>query len=148
MDRRELLMAAGGVVALAATSGVASAAEHKHPAGHVHPAGGAGKALAQSALDCVMTAEAGIRHCLMELGKGEKALAECAAKMNELKIVCAALAGLSSFDSAHAKEMARLTIKVCEASEKECRKFEKHKECVECADSCKKCVEECKKAGA
>lgn len=139
MDRREMIVAMGGATALFAASGMAVAAE-----GHKHGAAGT-NALADASFECVRTAEAGIRHCLEELGKGDKSLAECAAKMNELKIVCAAMGSLSSFESGYAKAMARLTLTACEESEKECRKFEKHKACVECADSCKKCVEECKK---
>ncbi len=147
MDRREMLTTIGGMAAIAATSGIAFAADKA--GGHQHmDMAPANAALAASAFDCVQAAEAGIRHCLEELGKGDKSLAECAAKMNELKIACTALGSFSSFSSAHAKEMARLTIKVCEDSEKECRKFEKHKACMDCAESCKKCIEECRKIGA
>ncbi len=145
MNRREMLTTVGGIAAIAATSGIAFAAEkgHEH-----HAAAPANAALATAAFECVRVAEAGIRHCLVELGKGDKSLAECAAKMNELKTACTALGLLSSFESAHAKAMAQLTIKVCEDSEKECRKFDKHKECVDCAESCKKCIEECRKFAA
>lgn len=145
MDRREMLTTLGGIAAIAATSGIAFAAEK----GHEHHAAAPGTAaLAASAFDCVQAAETGIRHCLEELGKGDKSLAECAAKMNELKIACTALGLFSSSGSAHAKAMAQLTIKVCEDSEKECRKFPQHKECIDCAESCKKCIEECRKFAA
>ena len=146
MDRREMLSTLGGIAAIAATSGIAFAAEQGHE--HHHAAAPGNAALAATAFECVRVAEAGIRHCLDELGKGDKSLAECAAKMNELKIACTALGLLSSSASAHAKAMAQLTIKVCEDSEKECRKFPQHKECMECAESCKKCIEECRKFAA
>ncbi len=146
MDRREMLTALGGMAAIAATSGIAAAAEKGHE--HHQMATPANAALAASSFDCVQTAETGIRHCLEELGKGDKSLAECASKMEELKIACTALGAFSSFGSANTKEMAKLTIKVCEESEKECRKFEKHKVCMDCAESCKKCIAECRKITA
>ncbi len=146
MDRREMLMGIGSVAALAATSGIAFAAKKEGHEEHHHPAGN--KALAMSALECVSTAEAGIRHCIDEMGKGDKSLAECANKMNEVKLVCAALGSLASYDSGYTKEMAKLTARVCEETEKVCSKFDKHKPCMECSESCKKCIEECKKIGA
>lgn len=146
MDRREMLTTLGGIAAIAATSGIAFAAEQGHE--HHHMAAPGNAALAASSFDCVQAAEAGIRHCLEELGKGDKSLAECAGKMNELKTACTALGMFASYGSVHAKDMARLTIKVCEDSEKECRKFEKHKECMACAECCKKCIEECRKFAA
>ncbi len=146
MNRREMLTSIGGIAAIAATSGIAIAAEGGHE--HHHMASPANASLAATAFECVRVAEVGIHHCLVELGKGDKSLAQCAGKMNELKAACTALGLLASFDSAHAKEMAQLTIKFCEDSEKECRKFEQHKECMDCAESCKKCIDECRKFAA
>ncbi len=156
MNRREMLIAAGGMAAVAATSGIAAAAGDSNLEStmpmmgvgkpHVHSAASPGaKAMADSSFDCVRTAQAGLRHCFVELGKGNKDLAVCATKMDELMSVTLAMGTLSSFGSAYAKDLAPLVTKVCEETDKECRKFPEHKPCIECADSCKKCAEECKK---
>jgi Cys-rich four helix bundle protein (predicted Tat secretion target) len=144
MNRREMIIATGGIAAVAATSGIVAAAEGQSKHDHAAASPGA-KAMADSAFDCVRTAQAGIKHCLVELGKGDKSLALCATKMDELMSVTMAMGSLVSFGSPYAKDLAPLVIKVCDETDKECRKFPEHKECIECGDACKKCVEECKK---
>lgn len=143
MKRRDLLVAAGGMAAVAALGkleGTALAAgEHEHHKHSTDPG------LIDAALDCVKTAEACLSHCIDVLGAGDTSLAKCAKSVSELKVFCTALYQAGILNSAHLKEVAALSEKVCKECESECRKHKKHQTCLDCANACEKCLRECGK---
>ena len=146
MNRRELLLSAGGM-AVAGVAGAigtdAMAAEGKHEHNHGQTPALAG--LVDSSLHCVKTAELCIDHCIDVLATGDPSLAECARRVQELEAACTALFKMASWGSPHLKETARLTAAVCKTCETECRKHKKHKSCLDCADACAACLKECEK---
>lgn len=140
-SRRDFLLTSG-LVALAATPGLASAAaagSHEHHTGkHTD--------LITEALHCIDTGSACAAHCIAEMRSGDTELLECLVQVQELVIACEALAKFAAYDSEHLKTYAAATIEVCETCEAECRKFEKrHNECKDCADACVACATECEK---
>jgi len=143
MDRRNLLLAAGGV-ALAASAHLANA-DHIEP--HQHGAGSS--PLLDSALHCVKTGEICEAHCFDRLAEGDKSLAACARSVNALTAVCGALAVLAAQNSALLPRYAAVAKDVCKACEDECLKHaEKHAPCKACADACADCAKECAKVAA
>ena len=144
MNRRELLVSAGGLAVASAVGAIgtkALAGENKHE----HHQHNAPSPIIDSALDCVKTAELCIDHCIEVLATGDTSLAECARRVQELGAVCTTLFKMASHDSVHLKETARLASAICKDCEKECRKHKKHQSCLNCADACVSCLKECKK---
>lgn len=119
---------------------VASAQE----GGHEHHGGGQYAGLAMDSAHCVLAGEACLAHCLILLGEGDTAMAQCARSVRELTSACNALAELAAMDSSFTKAMAGVTIKICQACEKECKKHPQHETCAACARSCARCIESCK----
>ena len=151
MNRREAITTVGGVTAMAAATamgaGIANAAEdnagHSAHKGHVQK--NHHEDLVKSASHCAMLAEQCVKVCYDTLEAGDKSMAECGRKLEELIATCKGIEKMAIYDSAHLKEMAKLTTKVCEDSEKECLKHKEHKQCADCAVSCRECIELCKK---
>ncbi|MDH5542822.1 MAG: Csp1 family four helix bundle copper storage protein [Nitrospinota bacterium] len=141
MDRREVIMAAGGAL-LAGTVGTAFAAEkeHKHDSGMLIQ-----EDLARSAADCARTGQTTLRLSINLLEKGDISMAECGRTVQDLVATCEAMMKMASFGSRHIGPMAKVVRGVCIASEKICMKHKEHKECVECAKSCRECANICKK---
>ena len=144
MNRRDLLVAAGGAVAMSAIGGLEKYAHAE--AGHQHhDAGNKNKGLANSAAECVSTANTCLTHCLDTLGKGDTSLYNCAKSVRELSWLCEALLQAASADSIYLSPFAKVAAQACKDCEKECRKHKKHQTCLDCADACTKCLKECKK---
>jgi Cys-rich four helix bundle protein (predicted Tat secretion target) len=142
MERRELLRSAAAATIAAIAMG-ATAGEHDHNQ-HGGAAAGKYKGLITATAECVQTGDACLAHCLVLLGRGDKALAACARSVNELLAVCTALQKLATQESRYTVRYARLVAAVCDDCEKQCRKHEKHAQCKTCADACASCSKECK----
>ena len=143
MDRRNFVIGAG-VLASAAATGTAFAAEHKSRSHRGH--GRKNQALVDAAMGCISAGQACIDHCLELFKAGDTSVAECAASVQEMLAFCTAFSQFASYDSRHLKNMARICVDVCKDCEKECRKHEKkHAECKDCADACAESVRQCKK---
>jgi len=146
--RRDLLVGAGslGAGALATTllAGTAFAAEHEHMDHSMHTGSMHAKMIA-ALHDCMKAGDDCLQHCLIEFGKGDTAMTDCARLVIETGAFCSAHAKLATMNSANMKELCELNIKFCSACEKECRKFEKkHSTCKACGDACAACIQECK----
>ncbi|MCX7056737.1 MAG: Csp1 family four helix bundle copper storage protein [Proteobacteria bacterium] len=143
MERRELLLAAGGI-ALATIAAQASAeGPDDHAMAHHHHAGGS--VLLDSAIHCVRAAEICHAHCLDLLAEGDKAMAACARSVTGLQAVCSALAVLAAQNSPLLPRYASVARDVCKACEDECRKHVDHAPCKACAEACAACAQECGK---
>jgi Cys-rich four helix bundle protein (predicted Tat secretion target) len=152
INRRELLVGVGAL-AVAASAGAAFAADKgghdKHAADkHAAMAGKKDEGLVETSLDCLKKGEACIKHCLDTFAAGETMMAECAAKAQEMVVVCQGLSYLASYNSKHLKKYVAACIDVCTDCEAACRKHAEHAApCKECADACLKCIEQCRKVG-
>ncbi len=155
--RRAVLMGAAAF-ATAAAARAALAAEEAEHAGHAAHAGhGEGKytegvrnkkhrKLVAAANDCVETGQVCISHCMETFVAGDTTMAECAFAVQQMMPICAALAELAAYDSAHLKPLLQACIGVCEDCEKVCREHADHQpECKDCADACAKLIEAAKK---
>lgn len=143
MDRRNLLIAAGGV-ALAASVDLARADR-----ADTHHLGAAGSPLIDSAVHCVKTGDICLAHCFGLLADGDKSLAACARSVNALTSVCGALAVLAAQNSPLLPRYAAVAKDVCKACEDECRKHaDQHAPCKACAEACADCARECAKIAA
>jgi Cys-rich four helix bundle protein (predicted Tat secretion target) len=144
MERRDVLAALGAVGTMALASGSANAnqsAEHHHhesSAPKMRP-------LITATANCVSTGEACLAHCLTLLGQGDKAMAECAASVNQMLAVCGALQSLAAQQSRLAPALAKVALNACAECEKNCKKHaDKHAECKACLDACVECGKQCK----
>ncbi|MBI5178512.1 MAG: four-helix bundle copper-binding protein [Nitrospinae bacterium] len=146
MDRRELLLAAGGLALTATASKVFGADDKRHE--HHHAESVKNAALTTAAFECIRTADICLKHCFEEFAMGNVELAACAAGVNELKIACEALASFSGLGSNHLAAMSKVAMQVCDACYRECRRHGKHQPCLDCADACAKCIDQCKKLAA
>jgi Cys-rich four helix bundle protein (predicted Tat secretion target) len=147
MNRRDLLVAAGGAVAVSALGGLERYAQaetgHEH-----HMANNKNDALMATSAECITSANACLTHCIDTLGTGDKSLYNCAKSVRELVWACDALLQAASGDSKYLKQMALVSADICRACEKECSKHKKHQTCLDCAEACRKCLKECEKLGA
>ena len=75
--------------------------------------------------------------------QGDTTLAECVKPVQELVIMCQAIAAMAAYGSPHLKGVAEVTKAVCKDCEAECRKHDNHMACQICADSCAPCMAEC-----
>lgn len=149
MDRRDWLLAAGGLMAVGMT-GMAHADDMQHMHDHHHPAGPRKyQALETSTAECRTAGEACLAHCLELLAQGDTTMAACAQNVNQMLAVCDALGRLAAQQSKYTPRLAALTADLCKDCEAECRKHEKeHAECKACADACAACLKECRKITA
>ncbi len=142
MERREMLGAIGAL-ALAGLAADGLAADHAHH--HEHGGGAKYKALIAATGDCVARGEACLAHCLVLLGDGDKAMADCAKAVNQMLALCGALQNLAAQGSKLVPGLARVALDACTECEKECKKHEdKHAECKACRESCTECIKQCK----
>ncbi len=153
MNRREMLLGAVAMTAVAAT-GRALAAENEHAnmdmSGHEHhhAASTVNTALITAASDCVVKAQICLQHCLTLLGQGDKSMAACAKSASQVEAICGALQKLAAAESKNLPQLAKLAMDVCKDCEDECKKTDKHPECKACGEACAACYKECKKIAA
>lgn len=149
MNRRDALSASGalalallGTKALAAEAGHA---HHDHSMHHDHGAGSGNQSLVDTAAKCVSTGQTCLAHCLVLLGDGDKAMAECAKAVSQMMAACGALQSLAAQGSRLTRQMAAVALEACTECEKACRKHaDKHAECKACMESCGECIKACK----
>ena len=146
MDRREMLLSSAAMLA-ATVAGNAFASEHQHE--HHHPMTAANQALIDSTSECIKRGQACINHCFTLLGQVEKAMASCAASVNQMLAMCTALQQLASANSNYLAAQAKVVMEVCKDCEEECKKHaDKHEECKACGEACADCYKECRKIAA
>jgi Cys-rich four helix bundle protein (predicted Tat secretion target) len=85
---------------------------------------------------CVDKGERCIAHCLVSFKEGDLELADCAAKVHEMRAICGAYSYLLAANSVYINDYAGICARVCEDCEKVCREHEKHIECKACAEAC------------
>lgn len=146
MDRRDALNGVvGGLAAVLAMGAIAQEHDHSKMHGAATDTGaGNFTKLAASAQDCVGKGQACLAHCLVLLGEGDKAMAECAQNVNQMLALCGALQSLAYQQSNQTRALARIALDACQSCEKACRKHaQHHATCKACADACTACVKEC-----
>jgi len=143
-------MMQSGVVYALATAG-ASAIAQTGPAehNHHHGAGGANASLAGAAAACTSAGQGCLAHCVMLLGQGDKAMADCATKVSQMLATCEAMMKLAASNSKYVPKMAAIALAACNECGAECSKHAaKHQACKDCAEACAMCGAECKKVSA
>lgn len=146
MNRRELLLGAAAMAAVATSGRVLAAEQDAHEHHHEMPA--RNNSLIEAASDCVLKAQICLHHCLVLLGQGDTSMAACAKSATQVEAVCGALQKLAAAEAKNLPQMAKLAMDVCKTCEEECKKTEKHPECKACMEACAVCYKECKKIAA
>ena len=143
-QNRRTFIANSGLLALAATPGLAGAGAHEKNEHEHH--GGQYAALIKESLHCIETGNACGAHCIDDIRKGNTELIECLVQVQDLVNACQGLVQMAAYDSEHLKTYAAAIIDVCNTCETECRKFaDIHEVCKNCSDACAACAEEAKK---
>lgn len=133
---------------LLATAAVATAApalakeDHSH---HHHQMSKINKALVDIANQCAQHGDECIDHCIDLFKSGDTTVARCAETVNEMIVMCNALAKMGTYQSEQLVAVAKICIDVCELCAEECGKHTKHAQCKACEESCLACIKECKK---
>ncbi|MDQ3235248.1 MAG: Csp1 family four helix bundle copper storage protein [Pseudobdellovibrionaceae bacterium] len=100
--------------------------------------------LADTAHACVKTGLICMSHCQKELAQGNKSMAECLKSVMELVAACESLEKLALYGSAHTRDFAKVTAKICADCAKICEKHAQHMEiCKACMEACKECEKAC-----
>lgn len=137
--RRNLLLGAGAMAALAATGAKASEDSHHH-----HHS--TDTEMLDASLACVKTGQLCLNHCLGEFQKGNADMAGCAASVQQMLAMCGAFSTMVSLESAHLAKTAQACIDVCEDCVQACKKHaDKHQVCKDCMHACKDCIKQMKK---
>lgn len=107
------------------------------------------KDVLKKAQKCAMDASLCIAHCARELAAGNKSLAECNRKVQDLEIMCGTLAKVTArnnmSDKAY-KSLVKAAQQTCEDCAAACKEHVKHHaECKNCYESCLDCIKACKK---
>jgi Cys-rich four helix bundle protein (predicted Tat secretion target) len=111
----------------------------------VSPVTPAMKKAADAAAHCAVVGETCMEHCIRSLSSGSQMMAECAKTVQQMLVLCRAMASLAAMGSPHAKELAKLCAAVCAECKAVCEKHAgHHDECKNCAESCAACEEACK----
>lgn len=140
MDRRTLLGALGAMTLTGAPS--RALAQHQ---GHGHQHAAKYGALLAAAADCTAKGDVCLAHCIQLMGDGDKSMGECAAAVNQMLALCAALQKLSSQGSPMVPALAKVALDGCNTCAQACKPhIEKHAECKACRDSCLECAKQCK----
>lgn len=141
-SRRNLLKGLLATSAVMAAAPVLSAQDHSH---HHHNMTKINKALVNIANECTQHGDECIDHCIELFKSGDTTVARCAETVNEMIVMCHALAKMGTYQSDQLVAVAKICIDVCEVCAEECGKHSKHPQCKACEKSCLECIEECKK---
>lgn len=142
-SRRNLLKGLLATSAVMAAAPVLSAQDHSH---HHHQITKINKALVNIANECRQHGDECIDHCIELFKAGDTTVAKCAETVNEMIVMCNALAKMATYQSEQLVAVAKICIDVCQVCADECGKHSKHPQCKACEESCLECIEECKKA--
>ena len=85
-----------------------------------------------------------ISHCLVSFQEGDLKLADCAAKVHEMRAICDAFSYLVASNSKYIKAYAKVCEQVCKDCEEECMKHKEHIECKACGEACSDVVDQIK----
>ena len=151
ISRRNVLLGLGAATAAVYSGSSIAASEHKHDHSmHNHGKHDHSKHMPKYidvlsvANDCVDKAQRCIAHCLVSFQEGDTTLADCAAKVSEMKSICTTFSMLLTANSTYLKSYADICTQVCGDCEKICREHDKHVECKNCADSCGDMIDQIK----
>ena len=141
-SRRDLLKGLVATSAALATGSVLAGTDHSH---HHHNKTDY-SALIKIANECAQHGDECIDHCIELFKTGDTSLAKCADTVNEMIVMCTALAKMATYDSKQVKAVAKVCMDVCQVCADECGKHaDKHPNCKACEQSCLECIEEIKK---
>jgi len=142
-SRRRLLKGLVATSAVLAASPVLAAADHSH---HQHHGSSMNKSLIKISNECAQHGDECVAHCIELFKTGDTTLAKCADTVNEMIVMCRALAKMATYESTELVAVAKVCMAVCQTCADECGKHAKtHENCKACADSCLECIEEIKK---
>lgn len=141
-SRRTLLKGILATSAVVASGTAFSAQDHSH---HHHPMTKINKALVNIANECAQHGDECIDHCIELFKSGDTSVARCAETVNEMIVMCRALAKMATYQSEQLVAVAKICIDVCQVCAEECGKHSKHPQCKACEESCLECIKECKK---
>ena len=140
LSRRELLLGLGAAATVAAAApAIAAMPGHDHSQHSTQQPD-----ILDATNACVNKGERCIAHCLVSFQEGDLQLADCAAKVHEMRAICGAFSYLLAANSSYVSDYAAICARVCEDCEKECRKHEEHIECKACATACADVVDQIK----
>lgn len=140
--RRNLLKGLAATTAVLAASPVLAGTDHSH---HNHVSK-MNKALISIANECAQHGDECVAHCIELFKTGDTSLAKCADTVNEMIVMCRALAKMATYESPQLVAIAKICIDVCQVCADECNKHaDTHANCKACAESCEACIKECKK---
>lgn len=139
LSRRELLLGLGAAATVAAAPTFAAMPGHDHSKHSTQQPD-----MLDATNACVDKGERCIAHCLVSFQEGDLQLADCAAKVHEMRAICDAFSYLLAANSSYASDYSAICARVCEDCEKECRKHDEHIECKACAQACADLVDQIK----
>lgn len=153
MDRREFVIASGGIVAASSLLGQTVIAEdtthlhHDHGTPMARPVSKELTDLQDSAFNCLRAGEICLAQCNAVLAGGKTSMADCqSAVLNMLSVIDATskVATYNTADQTLLKSLASVCADYCRKCEKECKPhIEAHVECKDCMDACISCAEAC-----
>lgn len=136
LSRRNLLSGASVLAAalMGGASLTASAEEH-----HSDEHGQSHAEVLAAARNCSSAAQKCLAHCLnmVQAPDGDRELAKCARKTNEMSTICEDFAHQLAVNSPYVESLAKVCRDACADCEKLCRRKEaEHAACKECAEAC------------
>lgn len=141
--RRNLLKGLVATSAALAAVPVFAGKEHVH---HNHHQANNYKELIRISNECAQHGDECIDHCIELFKTGDVSLARCAETVNEMIVMCRALAKMATYDSPQVKAVAKICRDVCQACADECGKHaDTHSNCKACEQSCLECIKEINK---
>lgn len=153
MERRELLLGAFSLAAVATTTSVFAEDHSAHMQamgmdGMHHHSSARNEKLIAVAADCVAKANICLQHCLVLLGQGQTNMAACSKSSSQVIALCTALEQLAAAESQYLPQLAKVAMTACKDCAEECKKTEIHPECKACKEACEACYKECQKIAA
>jgi Cys-rich four helix bundle protein (predicted Tat secretion target) len=138
ISRREMLLGMGAVAALAYSGNAVSAMPgHDHSKHTVQQPD-----LLDAMNNCLDKGQRCITHCLVSFKEGDITLADCAAKVHEMRAICDAFSYLLTANSVYVRAYAPICEQACADCKKECLKHKEHIECKACADACEAVIDQ------
>lgn len=160
MKRREMIQVASGtaiahtvvtVLGCAAAPKTAAVAPPSEPAKvpaapvAATPVTPAHAKAAELAAACAVACETCLEHCIRDLATGSTMMADCAKIVQQMQVLCRAMASLAAMGSPYAKGLAPLCIQGCIECRTACEKHAgHHAECKACAEACAACEAACR----
>lgn len=143
-SRRDLIKGLVATSAALAAGSAIAGTDHSHHAHHKMEC--PYKSLIKIAIECAQHGDECIEHCIELFKTGDTSLAKCADTVNEMIVMCRALARMATYQSTQTKAVAKVCMDVCQTCADECGKHsDTHPNCKACEQSCLECIEEIKK---